>query len=167
VADLGFGTGAELDLHQLSQIAWASYGCNPHYAFNGYAALTAASSVARYFLTGRIYIVRSQGVERYHVRQPSGVQSTRDHRIERVTSGDRRPSLRSALPRLPQTAPNYFVFCADGSDRKRRLEAGYCGASALLQATSLGLKGYCTAGLTSSEQSAVINALALSTRCCR
>ncbi len=155
-----FSTG-ELTLTELSQIAWASYGCTAHHAFNGKAGLAAASSVARYFLTGRIYLVRSSGVDRYHVRLPSGNESSRDHRIETVTSGDRRPQLRSALPDLPQTAPNYFVFCGSDTSRKVLLEAGYCGAGALLQATSLGLQGYFNAGFTTGERSAMIAALSI------
>jgi hypothetical protein len=151
---------AELGLNDLSQIAWASYGCTPHYAI-GRAALTVASAVANYYLAGRIYLVRSDGVERYHVRDTSGSSSTRDHRIERVTNGDRRPNLRAASPKLSQTAPNYFVFCGSGTSDWQRVEAGFSGASALLQASSINLKGHCSAGFTSSERAAIINALSI------
>ncbi len=102
------------------------------------------SAAANYYLTGRIYIVRSVGVERYHIRLPSGVQSTRDHRIERVTTGDRRAQLRTALPRLPATAPNYFVFCAAQVGNWQLQEVGYCGGDALLQASSMNVQGYLT-----------------------
>jgi hypothetical protein len=119
--------------------------------------------VAYYYLTGRIYIVRSDGVERYHIRDLSGSTSSRDHRIERVTNGDRRPNLRAATNKLPQTAPNYFVFCAAGSNNFQLVEAGFCGASALLQATSLNLQGHCAAGFTSQERTAIINALSIPT----
>lgn len=164
LADLHYGDqflSSELSLEQLSQLAWASYGNTPHTTTNNRAGITAASAVAYYYLTGRIYIVRSVGVERYHIRLPSGQPSTRDHRIERVTDGDTRPQLRSAVPRLPQTAPNYFIYCATTADRWQLLEAGYCAASALLQATSLDLQGYFTANFTAAERTAIINALGI------
>ncbi|MEO0070132.1 MAG: hypothetical protein ABIK18_04990 [candidate division WOR-3 bacterium] len=153
----------ELTLQQISQIAYASYGNTPHTSTNGRAALTVPSAVANYYLTARIYIVRSEGVERYHIRTPGGGNTTRDHRIERVTTGDRRPNLRSAVPRLPQTAPNYFVYCAAQAANYQLQEAGYAGASALLQASSMvpPLQGYFTANFTSSERTAIINALGI------
>ena len=164
LADLHYGTeflSNELSLEQLSQIAWASSGNSPHTTSNHRAGLTAASAVANYYLTGRIYIVRPEGVERYHIRQPSGQATTRDHRIERVTDGDQRPQLRAAVPRIPQTAPNYFVYCAATPDRWQLIEAGYCAAGALLQATSMNLQGFLTADLTPAEQTAIINALGI------
>ncbi|MGB9720629.1 MAG: FlgD immunoglobulin-like domain containing protein [bacterium] len=151
----------ELNLEQLSQLAWASYGNTPHTTSNGRAGITVPSAVANYYLTGKIYIVRSAGVERYHIRLPSGGTNTRDHRIERVTDGDRRPQLRSAVSRLPQTAPNYFVYCATTASRYQLLEAGFAGASALLQATCINLQGYFTANFSSTEQTAIINALGI------
>ncbi len=150
----------ELTLQQISQLAWASYGNTPHTAV-GKGAITVASAVANYYMTGRIYIVRSVGVERYHIRLPSGQQNTRDHRIERVTTGDRRSQLRSAVSRLPQSAPNYFVFCAAQATRWQLIEAGYCGSSALLQASSIDLQGYFTANFNSSERTAIQNALGI------
>ena len=151
----------ELSLNELSQLAWASYGNTPHTASGNRAALTIASAVANYYLTGRIYIVRSEGVERYQIRLPSGQVTTRDHRIERVTDGDHRPQLRAAVARIPQTAPNYFVYCAAIADRWQLIEAGYCAASALLQVTSLSRQGYFTANFSSSERTAIINALGI------
>ncbi|UCD05375.1 MAG: T9SS type A sorting domain-containing protein [candidate division WOR-3 bacterium] len=151
----------ELNLEQLSQLAWASYGNTPHMTANNRGGLTAASAVANYYLTGRIYIVRSEGVERYHIRLPSGQASTRDHRIERVTDGDRRPQLRSAVPRIPQTAPNYIVYCAVTADRWQLIEAGYCAAGALLQATSMDLQGYFTGHFDPAEQTAIIDTLGI------
>lgn len=148
-----------LSLEELSQLAWASYGNTPHIVLGSRAAITVASAVANYYLTGRIYIVRPEGVERYHIRLPSGLVSTRDHRIERVTDGDRRPQLRAALTRLPQSAPDYFVYCGTASERWQLIEAGFCVSSALLQGASLDLQGYFTADFTSSEQTAIINAL--------
>jgi hypothetical protein len=164
LADLQYGSqfmDTELTLDELSQLAWASYGNTPHMTSNGRAGITTASAIASYYLTGRIYIVRSAGVERYHMRLPSGQPTTRDHRIERVTDGDRRPDLRSAVPRIPQTAPNYFVYCAATASRYQLLEAGFCAAGALLQATSIGLQGYFTADFTSGERTAIINALGI------
>ena len=149
----------ELTLAELSQLAWASYGNTPHLTANNRAGITSASAVANYYLTGRIYIVRPEGVERYHIRLPSGLPSTRDHRIERVTDGDRRPDLRAAVPRIPQTAPAYFVYCAATADRWQLLEAGYGAAGALLQATSIGLQGYFTAAFNATERTAISTAL--------
>lgn len=164
LADLQYGDeflDTELSLSELSQLAWASYGNTPHTVMGSRAAITAASAVANYYLTGRIYIVRSEGVERYHIRLPSGQVTTRDHRIERVTDGDRRTQLRAAVARLPHTAPDYFVYCAATADRWQLIEAGYCAASALLQSTSLDRRGYCTADFTSAERTAIITALGI------
>lgn len=164
LANLKYGNNfgnTELNINQISQLAWASYGNTPHLTSNNRAGITVPSAVANYYLTGRIYIVRSTAVERYHIRLPSGGASTRDHRLETVTNGDRRPQLRSAITRLPQTAPNYFVYCAATASRYQLLEAGFAGASALLQATSIGLQGYFTANFTSTERTAIINALGI------
>ncbi len=152
---------SELSLDQISQIPWAAYGCTPHTASNGRAGLTVASAVANYYLTGRIYIVRSEGVERYHNRLPSGQLTTRDHRIERVTDGDQRPQLRAAISRLPQTAPIYFVFCVENVARWQLIEAGFCGSSALLQVSSINLQGYLTTDFNSTERTAIIHALSI------
>lgn len=164
LSDLHYGDqfgSNDLSLDQLSQLAWASYGNTPHNAAGGRAAITVASAVANYYLTGRIYMVRPEGVERYHIRLPSGQPTTRDHRIERVTDGDRRPQLRAAVTRIPQTAPAYFVYCATTANRWQLIEAGYCAASALLQATSLDLQGHFAANFTSAERTAIINALGI------
>lgn len=164
LANLKYGYTFEnydMSLNELSQLAWASYGNTPHLASYNRAGLTVASAMADYYLTGRIYIVRSDGVERYHIRLPGGQPTTRDHRIERVTTGDRRSQLRAAIARLPQTAPVYFVYCAETADRWQLIEAGFCAASALVQATSLNLRGYFTADLSSSEHTAIINAISI------
>ncbi len=150
-----------LTLDEVSQFAWASYGNTPHVPFGGKGGITVASAVANYYLTGRIYIVSSEAVVRYHIRLPSGSQTTRDHRIEAVTYGDRRPQLRAAAYGIPETAPVYFVFCAASADRWQLLEAGFCAASALLQARSLNRQGYFTADFTSAERSAIIAALGI------
>lgn len=163
-ANLNYGNqflSTELNLDQISQLVWASYGCTPHYVSFSRAGLTVASAMANYYFTGRIYMVRAEGVERYHNRLPSGQLTTRDHRIERVTDGDQRSQLRAAIPRLPQTAPNYFVYCGSDVERWQLIEAGYCGASALLQASSIDIQGYLTADFNSSEQTAITNALSI------
>ncbi|MCK4826858.1 gliding motility-associated C-terminal domain-containing protein [bacterium] len=164
LANLNYGDqflSTELTLNQISQLAWASYGCSPHYVSFSRAGLTVASAMANYYFTGRIYMVRAEGVERYHNRLPSGQLTTRDHRIERVTDGDQRSQLRAAIPRLPQTAPNYFVYCGSDVERWQLIEAGYCVASALLQASSIDIQGYLTADFNSSEQTAITNALSI------
>jgi len=164
LANLSYGdqfSSNILSLNELSQLAWASYGNTPHNSSNGRAALTAASAVANYYLTARIYIVRLEGVERYHIRLPSGQVTTRDHRIERVTTGDRRTQLRTAVARISQTAPDYFVYCATTASRYQLIEAGFGAASALLQAASLNLQGYFTANFSASERTAIINALGI------
>jgi len=164
LANLNYGEqflNTELMLDEISQLAWASYGCNPHYVYNGNAGLTVASAGAHYYLTGRIYAVLSDSVQRYHNRLPSGDFITRDHRIELVTAGDRRQLLRTAIARIPQTAPNYFVYCASSTDRRQLIEAGYCGAGALLQVSSMDLQGHLTADFSSAERSAIIDALSI------
>jgi len=164
LANLNYGDqflNTELMLDEISQLAWASYGCNPHYVYNGNAGLTVASAGAHYYLTGRIYIIRSVGVQGYHNRLPSGGFTTRDHRIETVTAADRRQQLRNAIPRLPQTAPNYFVYCASYANRRQLIEAGYCGAGALLQVSSMSLQGYLTADFTAAERTAIVEALSI------
>jgi len=153
--------GAELTLGELAQMAWASYGATDHTNVKGHAGLTVGSAMASYFLTGRIYIVRSVGVDRYHVRLPGGGKTTRDHRIERVTEGDAREALHTAVPRIPSTAPNYLVFCADEVERIRSVEAGFAGAAVLLQATALDLGGHLSAGFSTPERSAIVAALGL------
>ena len=150
----------ELTLEEISQLAWAAYGCTPH-SISSKAGLTVASWNAKYYLTGRIYIVRSGSVDRYHMRQSSGDDSTRDHRIEQLISEDRRAQLRSAVPRISQSAPVYFVFCADSTSRERLLEAGYCGSSALLQATSMNIQGHYCGGLNDTERTAMQQALGI------
>lgn len=164
LAHLNFGTqfdSTELGLGQLAQLVWASYGVTDHINTNNHAGLTVGSARGTYRLTGRIYMVRSAGVDRYHVRLPAGDRTTRDHRIERVTDGDRRPQLRNAAGRIPESAPDYFVYCAGNLDRIESVEAGFAGAAALLQATSSGLRGHMAADFSSAERSAIIDALGI------
>ena len=112
-----------LTLQQISQILWAGYGCTAHTTSNSRAGLTVPSAFANYYLTRSIYLVKQDGVYRYHNRNPSTNTATRDHRIEKVTSvrirstlqsDDVRGSLRSAVAGLPE-APCYVVLCLDSS----------------------------------------------------
>ncbi len=154
-----------LSLSTVSQLLWAGYGNAPHTTSADKLALTVPSAGPYYFLTTRIYLVRGVGVHRYHNRTGSGTDfHTRDHRLEAVTSGDRRDSLRAACPRLPSTAPVYIVVCAsDTTDslRWKSLEAGFAGYQYLMQAHALGLHGRLTAPLSSAERTAIIGALGL------
>jgi hypothetical protein len=150
----------ELTLEEISQLAWAAYGCTPH-SIGSKAGLTVASWNAKYYLKNRIYIVKSGSVNRYHMRQPSEEDGTRDHRLEQLISEDRRSHLRSAVPRISQSAPVYFVFCADSTSRERLLEAGYSGSSALLQATSMNIQGHYCGGLNADERTAIQQALGI------
>lgn len=153
---------AGLSLPAVSQLLWAGYGVTPHMP-TGKRGLTVPSAVANYYLTRRIYLVRDVGVDRYHNRLPPGTSlTTSDHRLEAVTSGDRRDSLRAACPRIPATAPVYVVVCvSDTTDAWMMIEPGFVGFQYLMQAQALGLHGRLTAPITPSERTAVIAALGL------
>jgi len=153
----------DLGIGQISQVLWASYGNTPHAASSGRAALTSPSSQGQYFLTSRIYIVRSSGTERYHIRLPGGDATTRDHRIERVADGDKRAPLRSAVGSVLPTAPVYIVFCGSTTESRQRVECGLAGGGAILQATSLGLRSYVTTGFSDAERPAIIAAIGIPT----
>jgi hypothetical protein len=154
-----------LPLSTVSQLLWAGYGGTPHDGTGGKLALTVPSAGPYYFLTKRIYLVRDVGVDRYHNRQPSDTDfTTRDHRLEEVTSGDRRDSLRSACPSIAATAPVYIVVCATDTTsqwRWKSLEAGFAGFQYLMQAHALGLHGRLTAPLSPGQRSAITAALGL------
>ena len=153
---------AGLSLSAVSQLLWAGYRVTPHLP-TGKRGLTVPSAVAYYYLTRKIYLVRDVGVERYHNRLPPGTDlSTSDHRLEAVTSGDRRDSLRGACPRLPATAPVYIVVCvSDTTDAWMMLEPGFVGFQYLMEAHALGLHGRLTAPTAPSERTAIIAALGL------
>ncbi len=153
---------AGLSLFAVSQLLWAGYGVTPHMP-TGKRGLTIPSAVAYYYLTRKVYLVRDVGVDRYNNRLPPGTDlSTSDHRLESVTSGDRRDSLRAACPELPTSAPVYIVVCvADTANSWQILEAGFAGFQYLMQAHALGLHGRLTAPITPSERTAVITALDL------
>jgi hypothetical protein len=153
---------AGLSLSAVSQMLWAGYGVTPHMP-TGKRGLTVPSAVANYYLTRKIYLVRDVGVDRYHNRLPPGTNmTTSDHRLEAVTSGDRRDSLRAACPRIPATAPVYVVVCvSDTTDAWMMIEPGFVGFQYLMQAHALGLHGRLTAPITPSERTAIIAALGL------
>ncbi|MCX7725234.1 MAG: nitroreductase family protein [Chitinispirillaceae bacterium] len=146
-----------LSQQQIAQILWASYGCTPHSAA-GAAGLTVASWMAKYFISGKIYLVTSEGVKKYHVRDSKGSATSKDHRLENISTKNVIGDLRNAIKRLPQSAPVYIVFCGSEAKREQLIEAGYCGSSALLQATALGLQGHYCGRLTSQERSAIQSA---------
>lgn len=159
IANPVFGTDFkpdDLTPAQISQILWASYGCTPHMAVTA-QGLSVASHMMGYFLTGRIYVLSSLGVQQFYMRQGTDSGSS-DHRIELISGHDVRPALRSAVSRLPQNAPLYIVFCGRVIEYKQLIEAGYCGGGALLQATALGLQGHYAARFTETERSAIQSA---------
>lgn len=160
--DSQFGAIAP-SLENISQLLWAAYGVTPHRTLNGRQGTTVPSSVANYYLTGRIYLVRSEGVDRFHNRLPPGSNlNTADHRLERIVSGDRRPEVRQASERIPPNASVYFVIAVnDTSGYAPMQEAGFAAFQLLMQAATLGLNGYLTVPLTPVERSAIANALSL------
>jgi hypothetical protein len=152
-----------LPVNAVSQLLWAGVGVTPHTAAGGRRGTTIPSAVANYYLTRKVYLVRDTAVQRYNNRLPPGTGlTTSDHRLELVTSGDRRGQLRAACPRIPATAPVYIVACvADTSLNWSVMEAGFAGFQYLMQALSLGLHGCLTAPIAPSERSAIISALGL------
>ena len=165
VANLGQDTvfdPAMLSLPAISQLLWAGYGVTPHMP-TGKRGLTVASAVANYYLTQRIYVVTDSAVMRYHNRLPPGTNmSTSDHRLQLVTSGDRRDSIRAACARLPATAPVYIVACyTDTTTAWAILETGFVGWQYAMEAEALGLGGCLTAPLTPGERTAIRTALGL------
>jgi hypothetical protein len=149
-----------LTKQQISQILWAGYGCTPHMTSNGRMGLTVPSAMAIYYLTGTIYLVNENGVYRYHNRNPSTDLKTRDHRIERIKSGDARSSLQSAVSGLSQ-APCYVVLCLKSGmvgQEFNELEVGFVASNMLMQATAIDLGCHFKTQLTSGEQEAIQNA---------
>ena len=144
----------DLTLQQISQILWAGYGCTPHTGAYGRAGLTVPSAVARYYLTGTIYLANENGVYRYHNRNPSTDLFTRDHRIEQINSDDVRGSLQSAVSGLPQ-APCHVILCLDSSyvaHGYAQLETGFVASNMLIQASAIGLGAHFRNKLTYVEQ---------------
>ncbi|MCJ7654660.1 MAG: nitroreductase family protein [Dehalococcoidia bacterium] len=150
-----------LTLQQISQLLWAGYGCTPHVTSNGRMGLTVPSAQAKYYLTGTIYLANENGVYRYHNRNPSTDLTTRDHRIEPISSDDVRDGLRAAVSGLPQ-APCYMVVClgttGTGIAQEQNwalLETGFVAGNILVQASALGLGCHFETTLTSDEQAAI------------
>ncbi len=151
-----------LSLETVSQLLWAAYGPAPHVAFNGSRGLTVPSAAAGYYLTGRLYLVRQEGVDRYHCRRPGGAPATGDHRLENVVAGDRRSQLRAAAGGIPSTAPVYVVVCVEDTGSYRPMqEAGFAGFQLLVQTRALGLGGFLTTPLAVDERDRVALALNL------
>ena len=152
-----------LSIENVSQLCWAAYGVTPHLTYNRRQGVTVPTAAANYYLTGRIYVVDEDGVERYHNRLPPGTDfATRDHRLERMAAGDHRPQLREASPRIPGSAPVYFVVCVpDTTADQVMLEAGFAGYQLLAQARALGLSGFLVVPLDRSERRAIASALSL------
>jgi hypothetical protein len=152
-----------LSLETVSQLCWAAYGVTPHLTYNHRQGVTVPTAAANYHLTGRIYVVGEDGVDRYHNRLPPGTDlATRDHRLERMAAGDHRPQLRDASARIPGSAPAYFVVCVpDTAADQVMQEAGFAGFQLLAQARALGLSGFLVVPLSRAERSAIASALAL------
>jgi len=123
------------------------------------------SAMASFYLTDRIYVVGEYDVSRYHNRLAAGTDpATRDHRLERVAAGDRRPQLRAASERIPGSAPSYFVVCVpDTASGPAMMEAGSAGFQLLAQAQALGLAGSLVVPLGRAERRAIASALELPT----
>ena len=153
----------ELSQENLSQLCWAAYGVTPHLTYNHRQGLTVPSATANYYLTDRIYVVGQYDVSRYHNRTAAGADAaTRDHRLERIAAGDRRPQLRAASQRIPGGAPAYFVICVpDTAAAPAMMEAGFAGFQLLAQARSLGLTGFLVAPLDRTERRAIGSVLEL------
>jgi len=164
VANIEFGTSfdsTDLSKEQISQILWASYGCTPHSIMGQAAGITVASWNYKYYITGKIYVISSTGVDKYQMRNPASSANSKEHKLNNITNDDLRSTLRSALSSLPSEAPVYFIFCGSKFVREQRLEAGYCGSSALLQTTSLGLQGHYCAGFSENERTAIQTACSI------
>jgi hypothetical protein len=150
-----------LTLQQVSQLLWAGYGCTPHVVSGGKKGLTVPSAVARYYLTGTIYMLNEKGVYRYQNRNPKTNLATRDHRIEPVTAIDSRDKLRSSVNGLPR-APCYIVICLPkiGALLPQErdfalLETGFVAGNVLVQASAMGLGCNFETTLNSDEQGAI------------
>lgn len=170
LADLKYVTKfspGNLTLQQISQLLWAGYGCTPHVTSNGRMGLTVPSAMAKYYLTGTIYLANENGVYRYHNRNPSADLTTRDHRIEPISSGDIRDNLRAAVSGLPQ-APCYIVVCLGATSAAiaqeqtwALLETGFVAGNMLVQASAIGLGCHFKTTLTPDEQASIRKATSI------
>ena len=160
--DLSFSP-VGLSQENVSQLCWAAYGATPHLTYNRRQGLTVPSAMAKFYLTDRIYVVGEYEVSRYHNRLLSGTDvASRDHRLERVAAGDRRLQLRAASPRIPGSAPTYFVVCVpDTGVASAMMEAGFAGFQLLAQVRALGLAGFLVTPLSRADRRAIAFALEL------
>jgi hypothetical protein len=160
---------AGLSLETVSQLLWAAYGATPHVTYNGRQGLTVPSAGASYPLAGRILLVTREGVECYDSRLAAGIGlAKRDHRLERVVSGDRRADLAAALEssrsaaQVPGDGAAYFVVCVpDTGSRSAMQEAGMAGFQLLCQSRALGLAGFLGYPLSRAERKRIQSALEL------
>jgi hypothetical protein len=150
-----------LTLQQISQLLWAGYGCTPHMVSGGKQGLTVPSAVARYYLTGTIYLVNEKGVYRYQNRNPVKDMRTADHRIEPINAGDVRNKMGTAVSGLPK-APCYIVLCLPktnsliSQDRDfALLETGFVAGNVLVQASAMGLGCNFETALRPDEQAGI------------
>jgi hypothetical protein len=150
-----------LTLQQISQLLWAGYGCTPHVVSGGRQGLTVPSAMAKYYLTGTIYLLNEKGVYRYQNRNPRTDARTIDHRIEPVNANDVRDKLRTTVSSLPQ-APCYIVICLPkigGFIAQERdfalLETGFVAGNVLVQASAIGLGCHFETNLSSDEQAGI------------
>jgi hypothetical protein len=151
----------DLTLQQISQLLWAGYGCTPHVVSGGKRGLTVPSAMAKYYLTGTIYLLNEKGVYRYQNRTPRTDLATTDHRIEPISATDVRDKLRASVSSLPQ-APCYIVVCLPkigGLIAQERdfalLEAGFVAGNVLVQASATGLGCHFETTLTTDEQAGI------------
>ena len=101
-------------------------------------------------------MVDQDGVVRYHNRNPGSDLTTRDHRLERIRTGDVRDGLRSAVRDLPD-APCYVVlYLAEDVDKwYARLKTGFAagiGAGCRMLVHD-GVERGCAGGDTGSDRS--------------
>jgi len=152
-----------LSLETISQLLWAGYGVTPRLTIAAQPGLTVPDALGSYFLAGKVYLVRAEGVDRFLSRQPpEGRLVSPDHRLERLVTGDRRAELTQASNRIPAAAPAYFVVCvADTGSAPALQEAGAVVFQLLAQAQALGLAGFVTLPLTRSERRAIAASLSL------
>lgn len=150
-----------LALQQISQLLWAGYGCTPHVVSGGRKGLTVPSAMAKYYLTGTVYLINEKGAYRYQNRNPRTDMKTTDHRLEPINAADVRDKLRATVGSLPQ-APCYIVICLPKTSafitRERDfalLEAGFVAGNVLVQASAIDLGCHFKATLTTDEQAGI------------
>jgi hypothetical protein len=147
-----------LTLQQISQLLWAGYGCTPHEVSGNKKGLTVPSAMARYYLTGTIYLINEKGVYRYQNRNPITDLTTTDHRIEPINTTDVRDKLLSVVSGLTQ-APCYMVIClgkVGPFEQDFALEeAGFVAGNVLAQASAIGLGCHFETALTLDEQAGI------------